>query len=146
MNIFEALRQSHEIQRDLARKLISTSSDTPERTDLFKRFRVELSAHALAEERHFYVPIMDSDQGIDISRHAIAEHHEIDELVEQIEETDASSPNWLKLAKELSELVHHHLQEEEQGFFQQAGKILSDKEKTSLVKPYQKDYEDALIA
>lgn len=144
MNIFEALRQSHEIQRDLAQKLTSTSGDTPERTDLFKQFRVELAAHALAEERHFYVPIMNTDMGIDVSRHAIAEHHEIDELVEKIEQTDASSPNWLKLAKELSELVHHHLKEEEQGFFQLAGKILSDQEKSSLVKPYMKDYEGAL--
>lgn len=144
MNIFEALRQSHEIQRDLAQKLTATSGDTPERTDLFKQFRVELAAHALAEERHFYVPIMNTDMGIDVSRHAIAEHHEIDELIEKIEQTDASSPNWLKLAKELSELVHHHLKEEEQGFFQLAGKILSDKQKSSLVKPYVKDYEGAL--
>lgn len=144
MNIFEALRQSHEIQRDLAQKLTSTSGDTPERADLFNRFRLELSAHALAEERHFYVPIMDSDTGIDISRHAIAEHHEIDELVEKIEQTEASNPNWLKLAKELSDIVHHHLKEEEQGFFQMAGKILTDKEKISLVKPYLKDYEQAL--
>ena len=144
MNIFEALRQSHEIQRDLAQKLTATSGDTPERTDLFKQFCVELAAHALAEERHFYVPIMNTDMGIDVSRHAIAEHHEIDELIEKIEQTDASSPNWLKLAKELSELVHHHLKEEEQGFFQLAGKILSDKQKSSLVKPYVKDYEGAL--
>jgi len=40
--------------------------------------------------------------------------------------------------------VHHHLKEEEQGFFQQAGKILSDKEKLSLVGPYLTDYEKAL--
>ncbi len=28
------------------------------------------------------------------------------------------------MAKKLSEKVHHHLKEEEHGFFQQAGKIL----------------------
>ncbi|TEA79854.1 hemerythrin domain-containing protein [Allopusillimonas ginsengisoli] len=144
MNIFEALRESHEIQRTLALQLIKTSGDTPERSALFKDLRKELAAHALAEERHFYAPIMDSDMGIDVSRHAIAEHHEIDELIEQIEDTDASSPGWLRLAKQLSEKVHHHLKEEEQGFFQQAGKILSDKEKLSLVGPYLTDYEKAL--
>lgn len=30
MNIFEALRESHEIQRKLAEQLIQTSGDTPE--------------------------------------------------------------------------------------------------------------------
>ena len=144
MNIFEALRQSHEVQRTLAEELVATSGDTPERADLFKRFRAVLSAHALSEERHFYAPIMDTDIGIDVSRHAIAEHHEIDEKIEQIEQTDPSSPTWLKLAKELAHLVHHHLDEEEHGFFQLAGKVLSEKEKKALVKPYLDDYEEAL--
>jgi hypothetical protein len=144
MNIFEALRESHEIQRSLARKVLNTSGDTPERADLFKDLKLELSAHALAEERHFYAPIMESDAGIDISRHGIAEHHEIDELVEQLEETEASSPAWLPLARKLSEKVHHHLLEEERGFFQMAGKILDTNQKTSLAKSYLADYEKAL--
>lgn len=144
MNIFEALRQSHEIQRTLAEQVISTSGDTPERAQLFRSFRAELSAHALAEERHLYSPIMSSDLGIDVSRHAIAEHHEIDELIEQLETTDASSPAWLGLARKLSDKVHHHLKEEERGFFQMAGKILDAEQKTSLAKSYLADYEKAL--
>ena len=33
--IFEALRESHDIQRELAEKLVQTSGDTPERRELF---------------------------------------------------------------------------------------------------------------
>ena len=144
MNIFEALRQSHEVQRTLAKKVLETSGDTPERAKLFRNFKLELSAHALAEERHLYSPIMESDTGIDVSRHAIAEHHEIDELVEQLQETEASSPAWLAIAKKLSKKVHHHLKEEERGFFQMAGKILDEKQKKSLAQSYLADYEKAL--
>lgn len=144
MNIFEALRQSHEIQRSLATKVVKTSGDSPERSELFKGLRQELAAHALAEERHLYAPIMESDMGIDISRHAIAEHHEIDELVEQLQATEAASPAWLGIAKKLSEKVHHHLEEEERSFFQMAGKILNEKQKTTLAKTYLADYEKAL--
>lgn len=39
MNIFEALRQSHEIQRDLATQLIQTSGDSPERRAYFEQLK-----------------------------------------------------------------------------------------------------------
>lgn len=141
MNIFEALRESHEVQRDLAEKLVQTSGDTPERRELFDQLKNELFAHAVAEDRYFYIPLMMTDSGLNITRHALAEHHEMDELLEQLTETEFSNPGWLAIAKKLSETVHHHLEEEEHGFFQQAGKILEDKEKETLAKKYQAEYK-----
>ena len=86
---------------------------------------------------------MQHDAGVDLSRHAIAEHHQIDELVESLEETEASSPGWLPLARKLAEKVEHHLHEEEQRFFQMAGKLLSDAQKTALAHDYLKEYDSA---
>ena len=86
------------------------------------------------------IPLMFNDVGLDITRHALAEHHEMDELVEKLEETDMSNPGWLAIAKQLSEKVHHHLKEEEHKFFQQAGKILEDDEKEKLGKKYLTEY------
>ena len=143
INIFEALRESHALQRSLSRQVLDTSGDTPERQALFKDLREELAAHALAEDRHFYVPLMQHDAGIDLSRHAIAEHHAIDELVEELEKTDPSSPGWLATAKKLTDKVHHHLEEEEHRFFQMAGKLLTERQKTALAASYLADYEEA---
>ena len=126
MNIFEALRESHEQQRNLANQLITTSGSSDERKELFDLLKNELYAHSVAEDRYLYIPLMFDDVGLDITRHALAEHHEMDELVEKLEETDMSNPSWLATAKQLSEKVHHHLKEEEHKFFQQAGKILAD--------------------
>ncbi len=70
MNIFEALRESHERQRTYAKALIRTSGDTPERVDAYKQLKSELQAHETAEERHFYIPLMKFDNGVDLSRHA----------------------------------------------------------------------------
>ncbi|ANF82639.1 hemerythrin [Acinetobacter sp. NCu2D-2] len=139
--IFEALRESHDVQRELAEKLVQTSGDTPERRELFDQLKNELFAHAVAEDRYFYIPLMMTDSGLNITRHALAEHHEMDELLEQLTETEFSNPGWLAIAKKLSETVHHHLEEEEHGFFQQAGKILEDKQKESLAKKYQTEYK-----
>lgn len=141
MNIFEALRESHEQQRNLAERLIQTSGHTQEREHLFKQLKNELYAHSVAEDRYLYIPLMFDDVGLDITRHALSEHHEMDELVEKLEETDMSSPSWLATAKQLSEKVHHHLKEEEHKFFQQAGKILEDVEKEKLGKKYLTEYQ-----
>ena len=143
LNIFEALRESHERQRELYRQLIETRGDTPERQTLFEQLKAELLAHELAEERHFYIPRMEHDAGIDLSRHAIAEHHELDELVESLEEADPATPTWLPLARKLADKVEHHLKEEEHRFFQMAGKLLTDKQKLQLAKDYLASYEEA---
>ncbi|KQZ83582.1 MULTISPECIES: hemerythrin domain-containing protein [unclassified Pseudomonas] len=144
MNIFEALRESHERQRTYAKALIQTSGDTPERVEAYKQLKAELQAHETAEERHFYIPLMEFDNGVDLSRHAIAEHHEMDEMMEELDETEMSSPAWLATAKKLSEKVHHHLKEEEQKFFQMAGKLLDDKQKEALAGQYEKEYQAQL--
>ncbi|MCU4378608.1 hemerythrin domain-containing protein [Acinetobacter haemolyticus] len=141
MNIFEALRESHDKQRSLAKKLVETSGHSEERKELFDLLKNELYAHSVAEDRYLYIPLMFDDVGLDITRHALAEHHEMDELVETLEETDMSSPSWLATAKQLSEKVHHHLKEEEHKFFQQAGKILADAEKEKLGKQYLAEYK-----
>ncbi|MCU4388271.1 hemerythrin domain-containing protein [Acinetobacter haemolyticus] len=141
MNIFEALRESHDKQRSLAKKLVETSGHSEERKELFDFLKNELYAHSVAEDRYLYIPLMFDDVGLDITRHALAEHHEMDELVETLEETDMSSPSWLATAKQLSEKVHHHLKEEEHKFFQQAGKILADAEKEKLGKQYLAEYK-----
>lgn len=144
MNIFEALRESHDRQRTYADALIQTSGDTPERVEAYKQLKSELQAHETAEERHFYIPLMEFDNGVDLSRHAISEHHEMDEMMEELDETEMSSPAWLATAKKLAEKVHHHLKEEEQKFFQMAGKLLDDEQKETLAGQYVKEYKAQL--
>lgn len=123
MNIFEAIREDHDKQRDLLSKLVETSGDSNKRDTLFKAVKKQLQVHADAEERHFYKPLISSDMMQDHARHGIAEHHEIDELIEQLEETDYDSSAWLKIAKDLKDKVEHHLEDEEHAFFQMAGKV-----------------------
>ena len=136
MNIFEAIRRDHDIQRDLLDKLVDTSGDSKTRSNLFKELKKELTIHANAEERHYYKPLIPSDMMQDHARHGIAEHHEIDELIEQLEDTAMDSSGWLKIAKNLKEKVEHHLEDEEHSFFQLSGKVLTEKQKNDLANKY----------
>lgn len=137
-NIYEALRESHEIQRTLCRRLLRVASD--QRAQVFRELRIELAAHAAAEERFLYAPILMDDMGLNSSRHALAEHHDMDELVEELQQAPERGGSWLSVAQRLSHKVFHHLKEEEKKFFQVSGKILSERQKINLSKRYRKDY------
>lgn len=138
-NIYEALRESHAIQRTLCRRLLRTKRGDARR-ELFEQLRIELAAHAAAEERYLYAPILMDDMGLAPSRHALAEHHEIDEIIEDMEPLDPAGIAWTEHARRLSHEVHHHLKEEETRVFQVSGKILDDTQKQRLATRYRRDY------
>ena len=138
--IYDALRESHEIQRKLCRRLLRAKPGSQDRISIFRELHTELAAHAAAEERFLYAPALMEDAGLDITRHALHEHHEIDELVEDLHKADAAGGQWLAVARKLSHEVHHHLREEETKFFQVTGKILGEPAKQQAARKYRKDY------
>ena len=143
--LYEELRASHARQRQLCSRLTRTRATNPEaRRALFRALRAELAAHAAAEERYLYVPILMFDMGLNSARHALAEHHEMDELVEDLQKLDPGGTAWGAKAAELAAKVRHHLKEEETKFFQVSGKLLTETQKLRLAKQYRRDYERML--
>lgn len=136
MTISGVIRESHDLQRDLCRKLTASRGDRAKRELLFLQLKVELMAHAAAEERYLYVPLLMVDGGLNASRHALHEHHEIDELLEELSVRDKKGSAWVSKAKELSFQVRHHLKEEESKFFQVAGRLLTATAKKQLATKY----------
>lgn len=140
--IYDELRASHATQRRLCSSLVRTQAGNPKKREaVFRELRIELAAHAAAEERYLYVPILMFDMGLNSARHALAEHHEMDELVEDLGALSASGDAWGTKAIELAHKVRHHLKEEETKFFQVSGKLLTDTQKLRLATQYRRDFE-----
>jgi hypothetical protein len=137
--IFEALRESHEIQRSLMHKLM-LSKPNAHRDEVFAQLRIELAAHEAAEERYLYVHILMDDRGLNSSRDALADHHKMDEIVEELQSRDHSVRGWMNTVKKLSKQLHEHLREEENIFFQVSGKILAASEKIKLAGRCRRNY------
>lgn len=135
-NIFESIRHDHDIHRKLLDELVKTSGDTDARNRIYAQIKHELKIHADAEERFFYVPLFKDSLTQDQARHGVAEHHDIDEIIETLDKTDMDIAAWLVHAKHLREKVYHHLKDEEHEFFQTAGKVLNETQKNSLAKEY----------
>lgn len=137
--IFDAIRESHDLQRDLCRKLTASRRDMGVRQLIFLQLSIELRAHAAAEERNLYVPLLMEDGGLDASRHALHEHHEIDELLGDLSVRNKKQAGWIATAKTLSFKVRHHLKEEESKFFPLAGRLLSATKKKLLARDYARE-------
>jgi hypothetical protein len=141
MDIFEALLNSHQKQRALCARLLSNIGEPTERQQVFDELKAEMAAHETAEERMFYVPLIAHDETVDTARHGIAEHHEMDEMVEDLEKCEAGSAEWLETVGKLVHKVDHHLKEEEEKFFPQAREVLSRTQQRELGEPYQEEHE-----
>ena len=139
--IFDVIRDDHETQRTLVSLLTETEGGSAGRAELWPRLKRELQAHAGAEERFFYVPLMEHDMTQEAARHSVAEHKELDDFIEQLDSYDMSGPQWLRTARQLAERLTHHLDEEEIEIYPVAGRVLSDAEKTSLGSEYVEDME-----
>ena len=140
LNIFQALLVSHRTQRELYARLLDTKPASEERQHVFEELKAELAAHETAEERCFYVPLFQHDESVDLSRHAIAEHHVMDEMNEHLEQVDPHAAEWQECCRKLCEKIEHHLDEEEQKFFPQAGEVLSEEQKLQLAKDYEAEF------
>lgn len=140
-DIFTALTARHDVQRDLCKQLENTN-DSKKQAEIYQQFKLELTAHAAAEERHLYVPVMEHDEGLDIARHAITEHHQMDELIETLDDNQPDSDKWQQALKDLIHKVRHHLDEEEKEFFKQSKSILDSDLQQRLGSLYQVEHNE----
>ena len=115
--IFDRLKQDHDKHRELLDKLLETSGDTAEREELFTELTKELKSHAAAEEQALYSTMMRKPPTTGETRHSVAEHHEIDEALNDLAATDMSQGAWLTKFKEFEHRYRHHIEEEEDDHF-----------------------------
>jgi Hemerythrin HHE cation binding domain len=126
-DIFTILKSDHDLHREMLAKIAETSGDTPERHKLFEAFRIEVTAHAAAEEQSLYATMLGDPELQDDGRHSVAEHKEIDDMLGELQETDMATGAWLIKFKEMRHRYEHHIEEEEEEMFPAAQKEFSKK-------------------
>ena len=132
--IFDKLIADHNRHRELLAKIAETSGDSEDRRSLFEQFRIDVTAHASAEEQSLYAEMMARPDLTDDARHSVAEHKELDDLIGELVEMDMSSPGWLTKFKTLRHDYEHHIEEEEEEMFPAADEELSKAVETKLGK------------
>ncbi|KLI62790.1 hemerythrin domain-containing protein [Aurantiacibacter marinus] len=131
-DIFSRLKEDHEKHRAILDKLAETSGDTEERRELFEKFTLEVKGHAAAEEQALYSTMLRKPKSTDDTRHSVAEHHELEELLNDLAATDMSSPAWMAKFKTLDHDYRHHINEEEEDHFPDFDKLLTDEDREHM--------------
>lgn len=115
--VLDRLVADHDRHREMLDKIAETSGDTEERRELFTQLTKELKSHAAAEEQSVYSEMLADPEVNDETRHSVAEHHEIEEMLNDLAATDMSSSAWLQKFKQFDERYRHHIDEEEDDHF-----------------------------
>ena len=133
-DIFTRLKQDHDRHRAMLERVADTTGDSQERREAFEQLRIDVSAHANAEEQSLYAEMLARPDLQDKGRHSVAEHKEADEYFEDLVDMDFSSTGWLTRFKTLKERLEHHMDEEEDEIFAAAKKDISKQRANELAK------------
>lgn len=122
--IYERLKSDHDRHREWLAKLAGTEGASDARRKLWNTFYYDVAAHAAAEEVTFYSSLISESDGQSEARHSVAEHHELDEMMKELNEMDMSSPGWLTRFKTMKDRYEHHIDEEEEDIFPVAREVI----------------------
>ncbi|MBO6526902.1 hemerythrin domain-containing protein [Erythrobacter sp.] len=140
--IFQRLKKDHDKHRELLDKLLETSGDSAERKTLFEELTKELKSHAAAEEQALYSTMLRKPPTTDETRHSVAEHHEIDEALNDLAATDMSEGGWLTKFKSFEHRYRHHIDEEEEDHFPDFEKHLDDDDRQHMERVFERRKEE----
>ena len=125
-DIYTAIKSDHDAHRELLETIANTSGASETRQKAWDDFYNDVKSHAAAEEETFYSKLISKTWGQEHARHSVHEHQQLDDLMEELNEMDMSSPGWLQKFKTLRHDYEHHIEEEEDEVFTRAQEIIPD--------------------
>ncbi len=137
-DIFSILRDDHDVHRDLLARLDETHGESDDRVRLFTQFTREVKAHAAAEEQALYSTVMRKPDLTSEVRHSVSEHHEIEEMLNDLAATDMATEVWLTKFREMKHRYLHHIDEEEEEHFPDFDKELSAEDEVYMAKVFER--------
>lgn len=140
MNVLEEIKKEHEEFKGLISQIEKASGS--KKRKLFEELYAKIKGHHEAEEHVVFPDVADKsdEDGKEIVREMIEEHHLGSYQFSLLERTSLENDTWDAKFSVLKEILTHHMDEEEKDFFKQAKKVLKEDE---LEEKYD-DFEDTM--
>ena len=123
------LKEDHaRIKRMLAEGEETTERAQKTRTELFERLKATMTTHEAMEEQVLYPALKQHPKSKDIALEGYEEHHVVDEIFEELEQTAPTDDTWAAKFKVAKENIEHHMEEEETEMFPKARQVFSEEE------------------
>ncbi len=139
MDAITLLKADHRTVEGLLKQVQDLSESAhDQRRVLFQQIDKELTVHSKIEEMIFYPALKqktksknDDDATQDVLE-AYEEHGNVKSMLKKLEGTDAADETYNAKLQVLSELVKHHVHEEEHGMFKEAKNLMDESELEQL--------------
>ena len=134
-SIFRLLKDDHERVDKLFSRILS-EPDPVLRDDLIDQVETELSVHSDAEQKIFYTALVGEAPSRFPVLEGIEEHKIIKTLINDLKSPIKDKDEVIAKVKVLSEIVKHHVKEEESVMFSKAREVLSDEDEVEIGKRF----------
>jgi hemerythrin-like domain-containing protein len=138
----QALQKDHQEVQAILGKIQETSEGSVKtKENLFMQLKQELIPHMKGEEKHFYPLLMKKKEAQELGMEAMEEHHVAEIVLKELDSLSKDAKNWKAKAKVFSEIVQHHIEEEEEEVFNTAQELLSEDELDTVMSSFSKEKE-----
>jgi hemerythrin superfamily protein len=127
MDAMSLLKRQHKEVKGLFKK-IEKASRANERRQLLDQIATALEGHTTIEEEMFYPAVRElgTKKGEEMVNEAFEEHHVVKLVLAELPKVDVEDERFEAKMTVLSELVEHHVEEEEKEMFKLAKRIGED--------------------
>ena len=125
-DVFQILRDDHQNVTRMMNEL--KKADEQQKYELFSQLQQELDNHMAVEEKFFYSRLEDIEELADLIQDSLADHDDIRQIIQQMNEQDIDSEEWLTNCEALEDTKDDHVDLEEQELFPQAVELVDAEE------------------
>ncbi|MFF1400673.1 hemerythrin domain-containing protein [Streptomyces sp. NPDC058287] len=119
-DVIAELTADHREVDELFARIEDITPGSAERKNLADQLTIELVRHAVAEEQHLYPAVREHvENGGALADKELADHGRVEELLKELESTDADALEFTQLLVKLKVEVFTHVKDEEDNLFPQ---------------------------
>ena len=129
MSILDSIKQDHEEVKALLEEMADSSRQaTGRREEMAVKLTGLLLAHMEGEEKVFYPRLLEIEDAHEDTLEAFEEHHVAKTLLGELGQTRPEADRWKAKVTVFTEIIDHHIEEEEDTLFDHAEEAFEDEE------------------
>ena len=133
MDALTLLKEDHDKVKGMLNKLDDTTERAEvTRTEGLASLKQELTVHEAIEEEILYPALIEYAKTKDITLEAYEEHHVVDTIMAELEDTPVGDETWAAKLTVMKENLEHHIEEEEDDMFKKARQVMDEAELQEL--------------
>lgn len=132
MELFDVLKKDHSQVKALCRRIQTAGGHSATGRKLFEQMSSMLEVHIQAEEHLFYSRLQESDKTSKFAIEGFEEHRLGMLLLNELKPRDLDSETWQVKFKVFTDIISHHIEEEEGTFFEKGRSLFEEGELEEL--------------